>query len=135
MKGITSQFEELSVMSIDGGRAIQAVDYQLKKVIDNCLDVNTDPKTKRTVTLKITISPTADRTKAEITYEATPKFASDAAGADTLTFGRDQKGYVQNGQIDFQDWQATQEEVDPETGEVTTLPNRTVGDGTNGGKK
>lgn len=119
------QFDELNVSSIDGGRVIASVDYQLQKAIENCLDVNTEPKARRSVTLKITIVPTSDRTKAEITYEASAKLAADATGADTLTFGRDKKGYVHKQQLGFDEWQARQEHVNPETGEVTEIPRLT----------
>jgi hypothetical protein len=123
MKGIADQYSELSIISIDGGRVIASVDYQLSKVIENCLDVNTEPKVPRSVTLKITIKPTSDRTKAEIEYQASAKLAADATGADTLTFGRDAKAYVPKSQIEFDEWLANkEEEINPETGEVTEIP-------------
>lgn len=52
----------VSLATINGGAAIERFDHELKKIVENINDVNTDPKATRKVTLELTIKPTEDRT-------------------------------------------------------------------------
>lgn len=90
-----NNFEKASLSSIGGGLAIKQFDYQLQQAIDNCNDPNTDPAAVRTVTLKVTIKPSADRREALMSFQATSKLAPDIAGIDHLFIANGQ-GYVQD---------------------------------------
>lgn len=52
----------VSLATINGGAAIERFDHELKKIVANINDVNTDAKAARKVTLEVTIKPTEDRT-------------------------------------------------------------------------
>jgi len=115
--------EELSVLTLGGGEAIKQVDYELQRVIENCLDVNKDAKAKRSVTLKIAITPNADRSAAVIEYQADAKLAPDDKGSDHLTFYNG-KGYVFKGQqMSFDDIGTTEdgEKYDKKSGEILEM--------------
>lgn len=49
--------EKLTLATICGGAVQTKIDRALERVVENILDANTDPKKKRTITLKITMFP------------------------------------------------------------------------------
>lgn len=49
--------ERLTLATICGGAVQEKVDRALEKVTKNIIDPNTDPKKKRSITLKITLKP------------------------------------------------------------------------------
>lgn len=83
-----SGFELASLRTIDGGNAIEKFDFELQRTVENCLDQNTDPKAIRTITLKVKIKPSADRTSADVTYQAQSSLPADAPGASFMVFSR-----------------------------------------------
>lgn len=68
----------VSLANLKGGAAVEAVDHALGEVWDNILDPNTDPKAKRSVTLKLTFKPTEDRESAACSIETVSKLAPQA---------------------------------------------------------
>jgi hypothetical protein len=68
----------VSLATLKGGAAIEAVDHALGEVWDNILDPNTAPRAKRSVTLKLTFSPTEDRESAGCNIEIASKLAPQA---------------------------------------------------------
>lgn len=68
----------VSLATLKGGAAIEAVDHALGEVWDNILDPNTDAKAKRTVTLKLTFKPTNERDGAGCSIEVASKLAPQA---------------------------------------------------------
>ena len=50
-----------SILHMARGAIQERVDYEVAKVIDNILDANTDPKTKRKITLTIELKPDENR--------------------------------------------------------------------------
>jgi len=54
--------EIVSLATINGGSAIERFDHELKNIVANINDVNTDPKATRKITLELIIKPTEDRT-------------------------------------------------------------------------
>lgn len=53
---------ELSIVNVAEGAGVEMFDQALSKVAADCGDVNTASKAKRTVTLKLTVEPSSDRT-------------------------------------------------------------------------
>jgi hypothetical protein len=53
---------EVSIVTIAEGAGVEMFDQAIAKVTADCADVNTAPKAKRTVTLKLTVEPSSDRT-------------------------------------------------------------------------
>lgn len=88
-------YSELNLMDVAGGKAVDQVNFQLGKVIENCLDPNTDPTGIRRVTLTLAVKPAADRQSAEISYKVETKLQGDAPGVDVLHISRSQgKAYL-----------------------------------------
>ena len=68
----------VSLATLKGGAAVEAVDYALGEVWENVLDPNTSAKAKRSVTLTLTFTPTEDRENAACTIEVKSKLANQA---------------------------------------------------------
>lgn len=49
----------VTLVSIGGGAAVELFDIELERVLANIKDVNTDPKTRRRITLVVDIGSTA----------------------------------------------------------------------------
>lgn len=64
--------EVKSILDFDGGSIVDKVQHELKKVLENILDVDTDTKT-RTITLKLSLTP--DDKRKHITATATASTA------------------------------------------------------------
>lgn len=50
-----------NILEMSRGAILERVDYEMGKVIDNILDVNTKPDAKRKLTLTLELVPSADR--------------------------------------------------------------------------
>jgi hypothetical protein len=68
--------EIVNLPGLARGAAVELWAEELKKVAANILDVNTDPKAAREITLKATILPNEDRTNAMVSIAVTSKLAS-----------------------------------------------------------
>lgn len=82
-------YVEVSLETIAGGEAIQQVNFELKRAIENCLDVNTEAKAKRQVILKIVIAPDEERKSAMVNFAAESKLPGDRPGIEKLLFAKD----------------------------------------------
>lgn len=60
---------ELNAATIAAGGLVERLNDELQKAVANCLDVNTDAKKTRTVTLKIKIKPDETRSVASVSVE------------------------------------------------------------------
>jgi len=101
-----ADFEEASLQSIGNGAAIDQFNFQLKRAIENCQDVNTDAEAVRMVTLKVRIKPDKERKEASIDFQAEAKLAPDSKGKDQLFFGRHGAYVDPRRQISFDEYQA-----------------------------
>ncbi|BDQ36343.1 hypothetical protein SYK_07030 [Pseudodesulfovibrio nedwellii] len=112
--------DKLSLATLGQGAAVEQFDIALGRALENILDVNTDGKAKRKVTLEVTLKPNADRNMANVSYQVKSKLANDEAIDTTFMFGKDGKGKVNamelfSGQMPGQ---GLLPGVDPVTGEV-----------------
>lgn len=82
--------KKISLTNIGDGAAVEMFDEALGKILENILDINTDAKTKRVITLKMTISPAENRDCSAIGIEVVPKFAPDKAFETQALMGRDE---------------------------------------------
>jgi hypothetical protein len=94
-----NQFEPISIDTLEGGDAKEKVNWEIQRAIDNCLDLNTEFKKTRKVTLTISMVPTEDRKKVAITYQAGSKLVPEKAGATVAHIGSDESG-VSIGYVD-----------------------------------
>ena len=124
---MNNMLEELSIVKIDGGDAIQKIDYQLGQAVLNCLDPNAVAKVKRKVKITISLTPTNDRKNAELEYKVETVFPGDAPGVDTVAISRaKKKGFVSSQQLDIDATLGLGEEViDEDTGEVSRIVPKT----------
>ena len=104
---------------------------EIKKVWDNVLDPNTDPKAKRKLVMTITMKPNANRDAAEMEAEVNVKLAPPVPIQQTVYVHRNDDGSVHAlenngqlpGQVDLygnvnQPGEATFNQPDPEIGEI-----------------
>ena len=133
--------EKLTMTSICEGAVQEKVDRALRAVADNILDPNTDPKKKRSITMKIVFQPSEDdREDVAVHVEVTKSLAPEAGVKTQLFIAKDiesgaltvqehQKGMIK-GQLDFGDLadlygelaeEGGESEFDPEEG-LETVP-------------
>ena len=62
----TGEVAEINILSMMNGAIGERMDYELAKVIKNCLDLNTEAKKARTLSLDFAIVPTEDRTNVAV---------------------------------------------------------------------
>ncbi|MFR7276103.1 hypothetical protein ACLVM3_03420 [Streptococcus pneumoniae] len=79
----------LDLTHIADGGLQEKLDKELEKVFDNILDLNTDAKAKRKVTITLTMSANEERTVVDTTMEVKSKFAPQNGVATTILIGRD----------------------------------------------
>ena len=89
-----NKYEQLCVENLGDGKALEKVNFELGRLIANCLDPNTDPKATRTVVLKIKVKPVQDRSSAEVTFVAESKIAADVEGVETIHLTKDGAAFV-----------------------------------------
>ena len=60
---------QLNSATIAGGGLVERLNSEIHKAVENCLDVNTEAKKMRTVTLKVKIKPDETRAFASVAVE------------------------------------------------------------------
>lgn len=78
-----------SILEMARGAIMEQVDIETSKVVANILDPNTDPKKKRTITLKIDFVPSADRQTVTVVANAQSKLVPNSAVQTSLYVGID----------------------------------------------
>ncbi len=106
---------EASLESFGDGKAIEQFNYELKRVIENCQDINTNADHVRSVILEVKIKPSNDRKRADVTFQAKSKLAPDAAGVDQILFSK-QGAYVNSArQLTFEEYGDKVADIDSAT--------------------
>ncbi len=130
----TMHKEKLTLATICGGAVQEKVNRALEKVANNILDPNVVPDKKRTVTLKITLKPSAEDQEdvlvnADVSYQLSPEmgvttslYVSKDLKSGNISMMEHRRGEIK-GQLDFSDVGITTEDeeyedFDPETGEI-----------------
>ena len=80
--------ERTSLLNLLRGGVIELFDDELQAVADNILDPNTSETATRSVTLKVTIKPDADRSTAKTEVAVTAKLAPVRPQATRLFVGQ-----------------------------------------------
>lgn len=81
-----------SILQMAKGAIQERVDYEVTKVIDNILDVNTDPNAKRKITLTIELKPDENRQFISLKASAKSTLAPVIPIGTTLGIAADQNG-------------------------------------------
>lgn len=112
---MSEQYNAITVENIADGAAIEQVNFQIQKAIENILDVNTDAGVERKIELKLSFKPQDDRAQADIKFQVIAKLAPDSAGSDRLFIGQEngqKKGFVHTAkQMAFDDFQEKTKET------------------------
>ena len=87
-----SELKRDSILRMASGAIEEKVDYEVSRVIDNILDVNTDPKAKRKITITLVFQPDAERKHIAIAAEAKSTLAPTAAVATSMMITSDGNG-------------------------------------------
>jgi hypothetical protein len=82
----------ISLETLGQGAAVERFNLALKDVLDNIQDVNTDAKTARAVTLKVTFKPSEDREVGKVTIDIGSKLAPIAPMDIRVFMGREADG-------------------------------------------
>ncbi len=108
---------EMRLDSLANGAVAEKFNAELETVLKNCMDLNTDFKKARTVTLKCSLKPSAERDEVAVEFEVKSTLAPSMPVGSRLIVGKDNEGKVQA--AEYQRGQLPgQAEFDPETGEV-----------------
>lgn len=79
----------LDLSHIAEGGLQEKLDNELEKVFDNILDLNTEAKAKRKITITLTMSSNEERTVVDTIMEVKSKLAPQNGAATTILVGRD----------------------------------------------
>ena len=71
------ELQNVSIRDLKGGAAIELVDAEIEKCINNITDPNTEPKAVREVTLKVKLVANQERDSLSIGLQASSKLAPD----------------------------------------------------------
>lgn len=80
--------EPVTLVSIGQGALVQLFDIELERVLKNIADPNTDAKSTRVITLKVTIKPNEERSIGDVHLSATSKVASSKPTTTIVYMGR-----------------------------------------------
>lgn len=81
-----------SLMQMAKGAIQERVDYEVERVIDNILDVNTEPTVKRKVTLTLELKPDEDRSVIKVSASAKSTLAPATPVNTSLVIAADGNG-------------------------------------------
>lgn len=85
----TGETEKTSLANLLGGAAIERFDDELRSVLENILDPNAG-EGARTITLKVKLKPTDDRTRADVLITCQSSLVAPAGVQTLLYVGKDQ---------------------------------------------
>ncbi|MFT8352356.1 replication terminator protein [Clostridium saccharoperbutylacetonicum] len=111
------------IISLDNfadGALAEKVNVELKKVLENIADLNTDYKIKRKLTIDITLSAQEDRELALVDINTKIKLAQPKSVGTRIIIGTDGKGGVMASEFGKQIPGQSVMRVDESTGEVLT---------------
>ncbi len=89
---MSKQLERDSILRMASGAIEERVDLEVTRVIDNILDLNTDPKAKRKITITLVFQPDAERKHIAVQAEAKSTLAPTAAVATSMMIAADGNG-------------------------------------------
>lgn len=84
--------EVLSVSTLHGGAAIEAVDIELNNVLQNIMDPNTESDKMRKVVLEIKIKPNKERNIGQVLFQAKSQLAPAEALETQILIDKDRAG-------------------------------------------
>lgn len=86
--------EKVSLATLNGGAAVERFNDELTRVLENILDPNTNAKSARTVTLKVTVRPNEDRNFGAVDISTSSHMAPPKPVGTTIFFGKTINGEI-----------------------------------------
>ena len=83
----TGESNEISLLDANGGVLRELIEREFEMVMKNIMDVNTDTKSKRSITVKFTFAPSSDRSYMATSVGVTSKLAAVSPVEFGLTIG------------------------------------------------
>ena len=83
-----------SVLRMAQGAIEEKVDYEVSRVIDNILDMNTKPDAKRKITVTLEVVPYAERKRINLFVNAKSALVPTAAVATSMMITTDRNGEI-----------------------------------------
>ena len=87
--------EALSLENIKDGAAVELFQMEMKKVLKNIMDPNTEWKTKRSIRIDVDFHPDENRQLGSIDVQVSCKTAAPRKISTNVAFGMDSKGHVE----------------------------------------
>ncbi|SEG56009.1 hypothetical protein SAMN05421819_3538 [Bryocella elongata] len=84
----------INIGNICGGALIEAFDLKLAEVLANVMDVNTEARAKRVITLKVTIVPKDDRVTLDVQIDPSVNLAPLRPSNSKIFIGKDAEGFL-----------------------------------------
>ena len=84
---MTGEVKKINLLEMMDGAVGERVSYELSKIMQNCKDLNTEPKKARTLTVEFSIVPTENRDSAAVRVSVKSKLAPVKALDSTLLIG------------------------------------------------
>lgn len=88
----TENYSSTTLENVCGGAVASQFEHELQNVLRNIEDVNTDPEQKREIRIKVSFSPTKDRSMAQITGTVESKLAGLRPVGTAAFMGEDDDG-------------------------------------------
>lgn len=89
------KLQKVSILQAMQGAINEHVDYEMKKVIDNILDINTEAKKKRKIVVTLELTPDEDRSMIGLSVSAKATLAPTMSVSSSLVLAPDENGEVQ----------------------------------------
>lgn len=80
--------ETVQIDTIGAGALKELFAAELKRILDNIADINTDPKAKRTINIALIFKPNLDRDRAEVELKCSTKLAGLLPASTNVFIGR-----------------------------------------------
>lgn len=87
-----SQFDRASILTMAQGAIEEKVDYEVSRVIDNILDLNTKPDAKRKITVTLEFTPDSERRHIQLAVTAKSALVPTAAVNTSMLITTDGNG-------------------------------------------
>lgn len=116
-----NNFKQANIDTLENGDAKERFNYELGRAIQDCLDLNKDPKKARKVILEVILVPGEERKGITVTYQAKSKLVPDKPGSSHFVMAQDGTPYVNDShQMDIEEAISTGviENYDAKTGEI-----------------
>lgn len=87
----TVEYSQATIATLAGGTLDERFQVAMRELIANVQDLNTDPKAKRSITMKVEVKPSVDRDSAQVSITVATKLAAMAPQETVLHFVRNPK--------------------------------------------